>query len=123
MLLRFLSVTKILLFLIVQKTLPAKSAGYCESATLRSNPTLIDDCDFVNDELNIDVFKITELVYRSCLHAIYLRASVPEIETDIVVDGQESVTIPNPLQGANRCREVKIWVIVRWVWFDGNRLR
>ena len=114
MFLRLFSVTKILYLLIVQKTLPVKTAGNCESATLSSNPTLIDDCELVNDQLKINVLKFTKPLFSKCVRKINLRASEPHLKTDIGMGGQTQVTIANPLDGANRCVPVRITV---WVTF------
>ena len=112
MFLHLISFTGILFLLIVQKTLPVKSAANCESATLRTKPSLINDCDFVNDKLKIYVFSITEPRYRNCVRKIHLWASEPHINKNIEVGGQAQVTISNPLDGANRCVQVRISVTV-----------
>ena len=91
-----------------------KSNIDCSRASIKTNGLkLIDDCDLVNDDLLLGLPKITTSPH--CVTHVTLSFESFDPPLTVATDGQRSVTVPNPVVGANRCVSMAISATVRFV--------
>ena len=103
------------LFLFLVHSTPVKSNQNCEHAELDINPLLIDDCDLVNDKLQVNTNWFTPYQHSQCVSKVHLSAYDHQFSFDIYVDGKISVEFSNPLNGAERCVSVQFGVTVTFL--------